>query len=102
MGWQFQLPGSPYDFDFPNFDSPTSANNSWAVTTHTANLLVFQGAPLLPGNTMILRLPIDFPDPGGLSFQSTPFAAVPEPGTLAVTGLALLILGRGARRNRGD
>lgn len=92
VGWQFQLPGSPYDFDFPDFDSITSASNGWTKTTHTAGLLVFQGAPLLPGGTVLLRLPVDFPEPGGASFQSTPFAAVPEPASIALVAVPLALV----------
>ena len=92
LGWQFDLPGSPYDFDFPHFDSPATASNGWTVTAQTDKLLVFQGAALLPGGLVTLRLPIDVPDPGGSTFRSTPLTGTPEPASIALLAAPLALL----------
>jgi hypothetical protein len=116
IGWQFRLPGTPYDFDFPDFDSLVSSSLGWTINVHTDNTLEFlAGAPLLPGNSMAFTFAIDVPlctfppgtpnlvgslgDPGLCGFASTPIFAAqnggstsPEPGTLWLVSLPLAFL----------
>jgi hypothetical protein len=98
IGWNFQLPGSPYDFDYPDFDGFAGSSLSWLVTSHTDSSLNFLGGtPLMPGQSMSFAMDIDAPDcsPGtNCGFSSTPFfdTSTPEPGSAVLLGLGLLAL----------
>ncbi len=96
VGWLFNLPGSPYDFDYLNFDSPDLSNLGWTVNNHTDSALLFMGGPSLsPGASMIFSIAIDVPfcNSANCDFSSTPIFAsgtAPEPGTAALLAPALL------------
>jgi len=108
IGWTFGLPGSPYDFDFPDFDSPVLSTLGWANVTRTDKTLEFTGGPpLLPGNSMGFIFNIDVPicsvTASDCSFTSIPVFGrdsnqVPEPASYALILLPLLAIISSRRR----
>jgi len=90
-GWEFGLPGDPYDFDFPTFDVAPSASNGWTVAVLTDRILRFQGAALLPGQQVVFSFGLDYPD-GATILTGTPIPGTetPEPATWGLMAAAAI------------
>lgn len=101
--WAFLLPGTPYDFDSPDFDTTLVSSLGWTPTLWTDQTLRFQGGALAPGQSMSFVFNIDVPaGTAGVAgnFVSVFETGVPEPSTYALTASALALLALRARRAR--
>jgi PEP-CTERM motif len=105
-------PASGLDFDTPNRD-PTPTASNFTILNHQAETIDWSGGSILNGQTAFFTFSVDVPDwsaaiPVGFetrdsqgnitgyrfALRQTPSidAPVPEPGTLALTGLGMLCM----------
>jgi hypothetical protein len=88
--------GDGLDFDTPTMD-PTPTSSAFATLAHGQDTLDWSGGVVPSGGVVVFSFSIDVPDVAGNTFtlRAVPSIAqpvVPEPGSLALGGSALLSL----------